>query len=48
VREEEVEKGCGKVKLVQLLCTHVNRKVILAETIPGMGGGIKENGGWGV
>jgi hypothetical protein len=45
--EEEAGKGCRRVKMVQILCTHVSKKKTRAvETIPGMGGGgIKENGG---
>jgi hypothetical protein len=36
---EEVGKGCGKVNMVQILCTYyINGKMIPVETIPGMGG----------
>jgi hypothetical protein len=39
-REEEVGKGCGKVNIVQILCTHVWKwKMIPIETIPRTGGG---------
>jgi hypothetical protein len=33
-----VGKGCGRVNMVEMLCTHVcNGKMRPAETIPGMG-----------
>jgi hypothetical protein len=39
-RGEEVGKGCGRVNMVQILCTHVCKwKTRSVETIPGMGGG---------
>jgi hypothetical protein len=40
-------KGCGRVNILQILCTHVCiRRMIPVETIPGIGeGGIKEKGG---
>jgi hypothetical protein len=46
---EEVGKGCGRVNIVQILCTHVCKwKMRPVETIPGMGGeGIKKNDGGG-
>jgi hypothetical protein len=34
-----VEKGCRRVNMVQILCTHVNVRMISIEIIPGMGGG---------
>jgi hypothetical protein len=46
-RGEDVGKGCGKVNMVQILCTHVCKwKTRPLETIPGMGergGEIKKN-----
>jgi hypothetical protein len=44
---EEVGNMCGRVNMVQILCTHVCKwKMISFETIPGIEGGeIKEN--WG-
>jgi hypothetical protein len=47
-RGEKVGKGCGRVNIVQILCTHVilyQKMRSVDETIPGVGGeGIKENG----
>jgi hypothetical protein len=35
-----VGKGCGRVNIVQVLCTmDVSGKMIPVETIPGLGGG---------
>jgi hypothetical protein len=45
---KDVEKGCRRVNIVQILFTHVCKwKMTPVETIPGMEGGIKENGGGG-
>jgi hypothetical protein len=46
---EEVEKGCRRVNIVQILCSHESKwKMIPVETIPEIGGkGIKENEGEG-
>jgi hypothetical protein len=45
--EEEVGKGCRRVNIVQIECTHVCKwKNDTVETVPGMGR-IKENGGRG-
>jgi hypothetical protein len=46
-RREEVGKGCRRMNMVQILCTHVCKwKMRPVETIPGMEGarGTKENG----
>jgi hypothetical protein len=44
---KKVGRGCGRVNMVQILCSHVCKlKVIPVETTPAMGEvGIKENGG---
>jgi hypothetical protein len=35
---EDVEKGCRRVNIVQILCTHARKwKMIPVGTIPGMG-----------
>jgi hypothetical protein len=31
-------RGCGRVKIVQILCTFVTGKMLTVETIPGMEG----------
>jgi hypothetical protein len=37
---EEVRKGCKKMNIVQILCIHIlNEKMILVETVPGIGKG---------
>jgi hypothetical protein len=36
-REEDVDKGCKRVTIVQILCAHVYKwKIIAVETTPGM------------
>jgi hypothetical protein len=44
-REEDMEKGCRRVTIVQILCTRICKwEVIPVETIPAIGEGeIKEN-----
>jgi hypothetical protein len=44
---ERCRERCGRVNMVQILCTHVyKRKMRPVETVPGMEGrGIKENDG---
>jgi hypothetical protein len=45
-RGKDVEKGCRRVSIVQILCTHVwKQKMRPVETIPRMGGGVKKNDG---
>jgi hypothetical protein len=48
-RGEDVGKGCRRVNMVEIICTHVrNGKLRPLETIPGIeGGGIKEKDGGG-
>jgi hypothetical protein len=38
-RGEEVDKGCGRVNMVQHCVHTVNEKMIAVESILGMGGG---------
>jgi hypothetical protein len=48
-RRQEVRKGCGRVNMVQILCTHICKgKTRPVETVPGMKGrGLEENDGGG-
>jgi hypothetical protein len=42
-----MEKGCRRVNIVQILCTHVcNEKMTLVETIPGMREGKDKREWW--